>query len=94
MDQDESTIRLNRVAHVFARRIVRSNGRADGDAAVFRDLRGDIADAADVDVTMLFGKTQLRGKIFADQAAIEQRHRTSSDFQEFCQQHVGDRRLS
>jgi hypothetical protein len=57
MNQDESSVGLNCLAHVFARRIVRSDGCANRDAAIFRDLRGDIADPAYVDVPMLFGES-------------------------------------
>ena len=49
--------------HVFAHRLpgggIGGDGRADGDATVFGDFRGHIADTANVQVAVLFGKSQL-----------------------------------
>src|SRR5437667_5893676 len=60
MHQDEAAQRLDHSTHVFASSIVRSDGRADGDASIFRDLRSHVADTADVNVAMLLGEAEFR----------------------------------
>src|SRR5215469_5897357 len=91
--QDESAIGIDQLSHVLAGGVIRRNRRTDCNSAVFGDLRGNIADPPDVDITMFFRESQLRRQVFAHQIAIEQRNRTSTHFQEFRQQHIGDGRL-
>ncbi len=51
--------------HIFAHGLPRGgiggDGGADGDAAIFGDFRGHIADPANVQVAVFFGKSQFRG---------------------------------
>ena len=88
--QYESSERVNHLPHGFARRFVGSDGRAHGNAAVLRDLGGNVADAPDVDVPMLLGETQFAREVLAHQVAIEQSDRTSAHLQELRDQRVGD----
>ena len=88
--QDESAHRIDQGAHVLAGCIVGGDGSADGDASVLGDLRGDVPDAADVDVAMLFGEAQFGRKMLAHQIAIEQRDRAAAGFEKFGHQHIGD----
>src|SRR5712692_2244450 len=60
VNQDEAAEGLNDLTHRLADRIIGSDGGADGDAAVLGNLRGDIADAANIDVAMLLGETKVR----------------------------------
>src|SRR5690349_20253263 len=61
MHQDKTSVGFNHLPHVLAGHIVRSDRRADCDAAVLRNLRSNIADTANVDVAVLLGKTEFRG---------------------------------
>ena len=70
--------------------VVRSDRGADGDAAVLRDLGGDVADAADVDVAVFLGETELGGEVLPHEVAVEHGDRAAADFEEFGHEHVGD----
>ena len=94
MHQDEPAVRFDHLAHMFTGRVIRSDGRADRDAAVLGDLRSNVADAPDVDVTMFFRESEFRRQVLANQVAVEHCDRTSADFQELGQQNVGDGRLA
>ena len=90
MDQNEATVWINEPTDVLAGRIVRCNWGADGDSTVLGDFRSDVADAADVDIAMLFREAKLRRKMLANQVSIEDGYRPSAHFQELRQQDVGD----
>ena len=94
MHQHEAAEGFNHLTHGFANGIVWSDGRADGNATVFCDLRGHIADAANIDVAMLLGKTEFRGEMLAHKVAVEQCDWPAACFQEFGAQDVGDSRFS
>src|SRR6185295_2594962 len=94
MHQDEAPIGLDHLTYVFAGRVVRGDWGADRNAAVLSDFRSNIPNAADIDVAMLFGESEFRGKVLADEIAVEQGHRTSTDFQELRHQDIGDGRLA
>src|ERR1700686_4591717 len=89
--KDEAAIGLDQLAYVLTRRIIRSNGRANRDAAVLRDFRGHISNAANVDVAMLFRESQFRGKVLAHQVPVEQGHRAPADFQKLRHQDIRNR---
>src|ERR1700722_14084925 len=80
--QDESTIRLDHLANVFAGRVIRRDGRTNGDPAVLGNFRRHVPDAADVDVAMFFGESQFGREMLAHKVAVEDRDRASADFQE------------
>src|ERR1700687_605421 len=61
--QDEAAIGLDQLTYVLTRRVIRRDRRANRDAAVLRDFRRHISDAANVDVTMLFRESQFRRKM-------------------------------
>src|SRR5690606_13880652 len=69
---------------------IRGDGRADRDAAVLGDLRGDIADAADVQVAVLLGKAKLGAEILAHDVAVQQRYRTPAHLHQLDHQRVCD----
>jgi len=94
MHQDESTVGLDQLAHVLAGRVVRSDGRADCDAAILSDLRRDVANTTDVDVAVFFRESKFGREMLPDQVSIEQGHRTAADFKKFRQKNVRDRRFS
>ncbi len=94
MHQDKASQRLNHLAHRLTNGFVGSDGGADGDAAILRDLRSDVADAADIDVAMLLRKAEFRREMLADQVAVENGHGTAAGFEELGQQHVGDGRFA
>src|SRR5690242_19754996 len=54
--QDEPAQRFDQAAHMLSGRVVGSDRRANGDAAVLGDFRSHITDAPDVDIAMLFGE--------------------------------------
>src|SRR6202140_5067629 len=93
MHQNEAAERLDHLPHCFTSRLIRCNGRADCDAAVLRNLRGNVADAPDVNVAMLFREAKFAGQILAPQVAIQERYRTSAHLQEFRDQCIGKRRF-
>ena len=74
MDEDEAPNRRDHRAHVLPGAIVRRDRRADRDAPVLRDLGRDVADAANVDITMLLGEAELGGQMLADDVPVQQRH--------------------
>jgi hypothetical protein len=59
MHQDEASTRLHGTSHFFADRIVRRDRSTDCDAAVLGNFRRDESDAANVQVAVLLGKTQV-----------------------------------
>ncbi len=59
VDLDEGTIVFDHLADGAPGGGVGRDRRAEGDAAVLGDFRGDIADALDVDVAVFPGKAQL-----------------------------------
>ncbi len=65
MHQNEASVRLDHLPDMFACGVVRRNGRANGDPTVLGDFRGHIADAPDVNVTMLFRETELGRQMLA-----------------------------
>ena len=83
--------RRDHCADVFAGGVVGRDRGADGDAAVLRDLRGDVADAADVDVAVFLREAELAREVFPDEVAVEDRDRAAADFEELRHQDVGDR---
>jgi hypothetical protein len=64
--------------------VVRDDRRTDGDAAIFGNFEGDIADAANIDVAVLFGKNQFAGNGLRTRCAVEQRALTPAHSQEFA----------
>ena len=82
--------RLDEGADVFAGGVVGRDRGADGDAAVLRDLGGDVADAADVDVAVFLREAELGGQMFPDEVAVEHRDRAAADFEELGHEHIGD----
>src|SRR5207244_9388078 len=59
MHHDESAQRRNHGADLFPHGIVGSDGSADGNATVLRDLGSDVPDASDVEVAVFARKTEL-----------------------------------
>ena len=94
MDLEEGAVGLDHLAHRGPGRLVGRDRGADGDAAVLGDLRGDVADAADVDVAVLLGEAELGGEVLAHHVAVEQRHRAAAHLHQLGHQRVGDRRLA
>src|SRR5579872_5877174 len=92
--KDEPSVGLDHLAHVLAGRVIGCDRRANGDAAVLRDFRGDIADAPDVDVAMLLRESKLGREMLTHQVAVEDRYRPSADFQKLRQQNIRDRGLA
>ena len=64
--QNEPSVGLNQLPHILAGRVIRRDGRANCDAAVLGDFRCNVADAPDVDVAVLFGKSEFGRKILAN----------------------------
>ena len=90
MDENEPTYRLDQCAHVFTREVIGCDWGADGDAAVFRNLGGDVADAADINVAVFLGEAELGGEMLPDEVAVEHRDRAAADFEKFGHEHIGD----
>ncbi len=90
----EGAIGFDHLAHRAAGGRVGRDRGADGDAAVLGDLGGDIADAADVDVAMLFREAKLGRQVLAHHVAVEQRHRAAAHFHQLDHQRVGDGRFA
>src|SRR5215472_7216702 len=76
--KDESSIGLDQLPHVFAGSVIRSDRRTNRDAAIFCDLRRHIADAPDVDITVLLREPKLRRQVLAHQVSIKQGHGTTA----------------
>src|SRR6185437_16359715 len=57
--QDEPSVGFNHLSYLATHRVVWSNGSANRNATVFRDLRRNVTNAANVDIAMLFGKSEL-----------------------------------
>ena len=93
MDLDEGTKAFHVFAHGAAGGGVRRDRRADGDAAVLGDLGGDIADAADVQIAVLFAKAQFRRQVLADNVPIQQRDGTAAHLHQLHHQSIGDCRF-
>jgi len=64
-------VALNQIATLLTNRLVRRNGGADGDHTVAREQIADEADAANVDIAILFTKAQPLAKIGANDVAIQ-----------------------
>src|SRR5208283_1887107 len=79
--QYKAADRLNQLPDVLAGRLIRSDGSANRDSAVFGDFRSDVADAANVDVAVLLGKAELRRQMLAHQIAVQQGNGTAAHFQ-------------
>src|SRR5712672_2022411 len=79
---------------MFACGVIRRYGRANSDTAILGNLRCDVANAPDVDVSMLLGEAEFGRQVFSNQIAIEQGHGASSGLQEFRQQDICDGRLA
>src|SRR5262249_62344252 len=94
MHKNKAAEWVNHRPHVLACGVIRRNGRADRDAAVFRDLRCDVADAANVDVAVLLGKAQLRREMLPHEIAVEQSHGTATHFEELDHEYICDRRFA
>src|SRR5437868_8662986 len=94
MDEDEATVRLNHVPDLFADGIVRSNRCTDGDSPILGNLRGNITDAADINIAVFLGESEFRGEMFAYQIDVENGNGTTSDLQKLRQQDVGNGRLT
>jgi hypothetical protein len=47
-----------------------------------------------IDVPMLFGESQLRGKMLTDEISIQKSDRASTCFQKLGHQNISDRRLA
>src|SRR5580700_170680 len=90
VDENEPAVGLNQLSHIFARPVVRRDGRANSDTAILGDFRRHIADAPDVDVAVLFGEAEFGRQILAHQVAIQHGGRTPAHFQELGHQHVGN----
>src|SRR4029077_5709312 len=72
----------------------RRDRRADGDAAVPGDLRGDVADPGDVQVPVRTGERQAGRQQPPDQVAVEQRDPPVAAFGQYVGQVPGDGRLA
>ena len=83
MHQNVPSIGFDHAAYLLANRIVGSDGSADSDAAILGDLGSHKPDTADIDVPVLFGKSQFRGKVLAHNVAVQQGYWTAAHFQEF-----------
>jgi hypothetical protein len=59
MHQDEASTQLNGSSDLLSDRIVGRNRGADCDSAILGDFRRDESDAANIQVSMLLGKTQF-----------------------------------
>jgi hypothetical protein len=57
----------------------------------FRDLRGDVTDATNVDVAVFLRKAELGGEMLAHQIAVEERDRPAADFEKLGHKDVGNR---
>ena len=90
MHFDEGTELLDVLAHGAAGGGIGRDGRTDGDAAVLGDFRRDIADAADVQIAVLFGETQFRRQVLTNDITIQQRHGTAAHFHQLHHQSIGD----
>src|SRR5687768_3354085 len=69
-DLDEGAEFLDHLAHTSAGHRVWRDRSADRDTAVARDLRGDVADAQDVEVAMLAREPELAGEMLSDEIAV------------------------
>src|ERR1022692_4302221 len=92
--QNEPSVGLNQLPDMFARGVIRRDGRANGDTAILGDFRSDVADPPDVDVAMFLGEAKFGRQILAHQVAIQQRDWTPAGFQELRQQNIGNSRLA
>ena len=90
MHLNERAVGFDHLAHRAPGRGVGGDGRADGNAAVLGNFAGDIADALDVDVAVLFREPQFRRQMFADDIAVQQRHRASAHFHQLDHHRIGD----
>src|SRR5262249_26101937 len=90
VNENEATDRFNHRANIFARRIVGRDRSTNGDSPSFRDLRGDVADAANIDVAMFLRKSKLGAQMFPDQVAVEQSDWPATHFKELGHENVGD----
>src|ERR1022692_5094844 len=57
--QNEPSVGLNQLPDMFARGVIRRDGRANGDTAILGDFRSDVADPPDVDVAMFLGEAKF-----------------------------------
>jgi len=64
----------------FANCVRRSIGAQIAISAILGDFRGDVTNAANVDIAMFFGKSEFRGKSYAPDA-IQKGDWTSASFQ-------------
>src|SRR5450631_431582 len=94
MHQNKPAERFNHLPHRFASCLIRSDRGAYRDAAVLGDLRGDITNAADVDVAMLFRESEFARQMLAHQIAIEQSDWTSAHLQKLRDQSIRNGRFA
>src|SRR5689334_15370460 len=82
MDQNKAAIRLDHLSNSLPGSLIGSYRSADRDTAVFCYLRRGVADSSDIDVTVLFGKAKLGGKMLSHQVAVEKRDGSSAHLEE------------
>src|SRR5579872_3455494 len=88
MNEHEPAISFDHLPDVPARGFVWGNGRTDGDAAIFGDLRSHKTDPMDIEIAMFPGEAQFGRKIFSNNISVKQGHRTATDFEQLDPQHV------
>src|SRR5580765_3933827 len=94
VNENEPAERLDHLTDSFTGGLIRSNRSAHRNPAVLRDLGRNVADAADVDVAVLFRESKFGRQVLADQVAVQKGNRTSAGFEELCNQRVRDGRFS
>src|SRR2546423_15103466 len=94
MHQDKAADRLDHPADILTGGVVGRDRSANRDSAVFRDLGSDIADATNVNVAVLLGEAEFGGEMFAHQVTVEKRDWSSTHFEKFRQQDIGNARFA
>src|SRR5207247_10269919 len=91
---NEPPERCDDTAYLYAICVIRGDRGANSDTAVLGDFRSNVANAANVDVAMFFGKCKFRGKMLTHQITIQKGDWTSASFQKRSEQHIGNGRVS
>src|SRR5262249_31065434 len=94
MNHYESANRLNHRAHMFPGGVIRRNWSANCNAPIFGDLRSDVSNAVNVEVSMLPGKTEFRRKMLTNQISVQKCHWSAADFEKFGDQYAGNSRFT
>ena len=94
MHFDKGAELLDVLAYGAAGGGVGRDGRTDRDTTVLGDLGGHVADAADVEVAVLFREAEFGRQVLAHDVTVQEGYRTATHFHQLDHERICDGRFA